>query len=438
MIFCQLSIVGYHLVWGHISARMTRVSRGVSPLLGGRGDIVLKGKNVVVGVCGGIAVYKVVDVVSRLKKLGADVDVIMTENATRFVSPITFRSISHNPVACDMFEEPKSWDIRHISLAEKADIILVAPATANIIGKLANGIADDMLSTTVMAAKAPVLIVPAMNTNMFENPVVQNNLTRLESLGYHIMEPGTGLMACGTSGKGRLPEPEEIVREVQDRLAAGKDLDSCRILITAGPTREPVDPVRFISNHSSGKMGYSIAEAAVQRGADVMLVSGPVSLSKPKASKMVKVETAEEMLDAVMKNQEDYDIFIMVAAVADYRCVSVAGEKIKKKEDKLTLELTKNPDIAKELGKIKGNRLLVGFSAETGDLEENAKGKLAAKNLDMIVANDVTQEGAGFGTDTNIVRMFFKDGTSRQLPIMSKKSVANEILDEIKRIRAKQ
>lgn len=392
----------------------------------------LKGKTVVVGVSGGIAIYKVVDVVSRLVKLGADVHVIMTDNASEFVTPLTFRSISHNPVITDMFEEPKNWDIQHISIANKADLFVVAPATANIIGKVANGIADDMLSTTIMATKAPVLFIPAMNTYMYENPIVQDNMSKLQKLGYLFMEPGVGAMAeKGFYGKGRLPEPQNIVDKVVEVFQVKKDLEGKRILITAGPTREIIDPVRYISNHSSGKMGYAVAEAAAQRGAYVKVVSGPVNLAKPMAVDIVPVTTALEMHKEVMDNYEDYDILIMVAAVADYRCLETSDQKIKKSEDTLTLTLTKNPDIARDVGKVKGNRILVGFCAETNDLIENAKSKIQSKNLDMIVANDVTLEGAGFGTDTNIVKLIDRSGRIKELPIMSKSKVAHEMLNEI-------
>ncbi|MCX7711640.1 MAG: bifunctional phosphopantothenoylcysteine decarboxylase/phosphopantothenate--cysteine ligase CoaBC [Clostridia bacterium] len=395
----------------------------------------LKGKTIVVGVCGGIAAYKVVDVVSRLRKQHAQVHVIMTEHATRFVAPLTFQSLSNNPVVTDMFAEPKTWDVEHISLARKADMMLVAPATANIIGKVANGIADDMLSTVIMATTAPVLFVPAMNYAMYENLVVQENISKLERFGYRFMEPDTGVMAAeGESGKGRLPEPEKIVQEVLKTVTVDQDLKGRRILITAGPTREPMDPVRYISNHSSGKMGYALAEAAAGRGAAVTLVSGPVNIQKPENVSTVDVTTADDMLEAVLARQADQDIFIMVAAVADYKCASIADKKIKKTQDRFTVEMVKNPDIAKEIGKIKGNRILVGFSAETNDLESNARSKLDSKNLDMIVANDVTQEGAGFGTDTNIVKIIRKDGTINEFPIMSKLDVAREILDEINKL----
>ncbi|WP_265442984.1 bifunctional phosphopantothenoylcysteine decarboxylase/phosphopantothenate--cysteine ligase CoaBC [Acetivibrio straminisolvens] len=391
----------------------------------------LKGKTVVVGVCGGIAAYKAVELVSRLKKLGADVHVIMTANAVKFVAPLTFRSICHNPVITDMFEEPKMWDIQHVSLAQKADLIVVAPATANIIGKVAGGIADDMLSTTIMAANSPVLFVPAMNDKMYENPIVQGNINRLASLGYLFMEPDTGLMACGTNGKGRFPSPEAIVDYVKGILSKKSDYEGLRILVTAGPTREPIDPVRYISNHSSGKMGYAVAKAALERGAFVKLVTGPVNITPPSGAEVVCVTSAIDMYNEVMKSYESFDVLVMVAAVADYRCASVSESKIKKSGDRFTVELVKNPDIAAELGKVKGDRVLVGFSAETDNLLENAALKLASKNMDMIVANDVTVEGAGFGVDTNIVKFIKRDGSSIDLPIMSKEDVAHRILDEV-------
>lgn len=390
----------------------------------------LEGKTVVVGVCGGIAAYKVVEVVSRLQKLHADVNVIMTESAAKFVTPLTFRSISHNPVITDMFDDPVKWDIQHISLATKADIIVVAPATANIIGKVANGIADDMLSTTIMATKAPVVFVPAMNTKMYENPIVQENIKKLTERGYIFLEPETGLMACGTTGAGRLPEPSSIVESVRELVCGKVDLKDLKVLITAGPTQEPIDPVRYISNRSSGKMGYAIATQASKRGAQVKLISGPVNIKTPFGVEVVGVKTADEMFNEVMKSYEAFDMLIMVAAVADYRCAQIAEKKIKKKGDNLTIELIKNPDIAKELGKVKGNRVLVGFSAETNDLVNNACEKLAAKNLDLIIANDVTQEGAGFGTDTNIIKIIKRNGDIIDLPIMSKAQAGDKILDE--------
>lgn len=393
--------------------------------------MLLNGKSVVVGVCGGIAAYKVVDVVSRLKKQGADVDVIMTEHAVKFVAPLTFRSLSHRPVITGMFEEPEKWDIIHMSLAQKADILVIAPATANMIGKLASGIADDMLTTTVMATKAPVLIVPAMNYNMYDNPILQTNIEKLKSLGYKFMEPDTGMMAEGTSGKGRLPEPAAIEEMIVGMLKPARDFEGLKVLVTAGPTRESVDPVRYITNHSSGKMGYAVAEAAAERGAEVLLISGPVSIGKPAGVELVSVTTAKEMYTAVMENYAAYDIVIMAAAVADYRPADISDIKIKKKEDEMTLKLERTTDIAKEVGKAKGNRVLVGFCAETNDLLENARKKIASKNLDMIVANDVTKKGAGFGTDTNIITIIRKDGSVLELPIMSKQSAAHRIMDEI-------
>ena len=391
----------------------------------------LEGKTVVVGVCGGIAAYKVVEVVSRLKKLQADVNVIMTESAAKFVTPLTFRSISQNPVITDMFDEPVKWDIQHISLATKADVIVVAPATANIIGKVANGIADDMLSTTIMASKAPVVFVPAMNTNMYENPIVQENIKKLSEHGYIFLEPETGLMACGTTGSGRLPEPSAIVESVGEIVCAKCDLKDLKILITAGPTQESIDPVRYISNHSSGKMGYAVAAQASKRGAQVKVISGPVNIKTPCGVEVVGVKTADEMFNEVIKSYEDFNVLIMVAAVADYKCADISEKKIKKRDEKLTIELVKNPDIAKELGRVKGNRILVGFSAETNDLINNACEKLSAKNLDLIVANDVTQEGAGFGTDTNIIKIIKRDGDINDFPIMRKAEVGDKILDEV-------
>jgi len=399
--------------------------------------MLLKGKSVVVGVCGGIAAYKVVDVVSRLKKHGAEVDVIMTAHAEKFVTPLTFRSLTHKPVITDMFEDPEQWDIRHISLAQKADLFVIAPATANIIGKLAAGIADDMLSTTVMATKARVLIVPAMNYNMYANPIVQQNIERLRAMGYMFMEPDTGMMSAeGLSGKGRLPEPAVIVETVLGILKTDRDFEGLKVLVTAGPTREPIDPVRYITNHSSGKMGYAVAKAAADRGAEVLLISGPVSLEKPAEVDFIAVNSAAEMFATVMRNYEDFDICVMVAAVADYRSAEVSDIKIKKKDDNMTLQLEKNTDISKELGKVKGSRILVGFCAETNDLLENARKKIEAKNLDMIVANDVTIEGAGFGTDTNIIKIVKKDGSVIELPLMSKLSAAHRIMDEIATLRS--
>ncbi|MGE5614433.1 MAG: bifunctional phosphopantothenoylcysteine decarboxylase/phosphopantothenate--cysteine ligase CoaBC [Bacillota bacterium] len=397
--------------------------------------MVLKGKSVVVGVCGGIAAYKAADVVSRLTKMGADVNVIMTANAQKFITPLTFRTLSQNPVAADMFAEPEQWNIKHVSLANKADLLLIAPATANIIGKIASGIADDLLSTTVMATRAPVLFVPAMNFNMYENAIVQQNIEKLKSLGYFFMEPDTGRMAEGSYGKGRLPEPAAIVDKVVGMLKPLRDLEGLRILVTAGPTRERLDPVRFISNLSSGKMGYAVAKAAIERGADVVLISGPVELKCPEGAELVKVTTAEEMYRAVMSRFEACDVVVMAAAVADYRVAEVSDVKIKKSENEFMVKLVKNTDILAELGRIKGDKMLVGFCAETCNLMEHAACKMDVKNLDMIVANDVTMEGAGFGTDTNIIKILKRDGTVLDLPLMSKLDAGHRILDEINGMR---
>ncbi len=391
----------------------------------------LKGKTVVVGVCGGIAAYKVVEVVSRLKKLKAEVHVIMTKSAESFVAPLTFQSLSNNYVVRDMFSEPKNWEVEHISLARKADLIVVAPATGNVIGKVAGGIADDMLTTTIMAAQVPVLFVPAMNHAMYANPILKSNISKLEKLGYMFMEPGTGAMAAeGEHGKGRLPEPGHIVERLLDILLPDRDMEGIKVLVTAGPTREAIDPVRYISNRSSGKMGYSLAEAALKRGARVTLVSGPVSIPCPHGAELIRVVSAQEMHSEVMKAYAGFDMLIMVAAVADYRCAEISPDKIKKTGDDMTIRLVKNPDIARDLGKVKGRRLLVGFSAETENLLSNAKSKLKDKNMDMIAANDVSAEDAGFDSDTNIVKLVKRDGCLVELPKMSKKDVAHKILDE--------
>lgn len=395
------------------------------------GGNLFKGKTIVVGVCGGIAAYKVVETVSRLTKLHANVHVMMTENATKFVTPLTFQSISHNPVITDMFESPEAWDIKHIAIAEKADLFVIVPASANVIGKVANGIADDMLTTTIMATKAPVLFVPAMNTNMYENPIVERNIEKLCKDGYLFLEPDSGLMACGTSGKGRLPEANVIIERIKEILFKKLDMEGLKVLVTAGPTVEQIDPVRFISNHSSGKMGYAVAEMAAIRGAKVLLVSGPVHIAAPAGIEIVNVNTADEMAEAVLENYADFDIFIMIAAVADYKSADIADLKIKKSSDEMAIKLVKNKDIAKELGLIKGDRILVGACAETNDLIENAKSKIKSKNMDLIMANDVTIEGAGFGNDTNIVKIIGKDGDILDVPLTSKKNVANVLLDEI-------
>ena len=393
----------------------------------------LKDKTVVIGVSGGIAVYKVCDVVSRLKKLGANVHVIMTKSATEFVAPLTFQSLSQNYVVSDMFEEPKTWDVEHISLAKKADVFLIAPATANVIGKIACGISDDMLSTTVMATKGKVLIAPAMNTNMYENPIVQRNIDTLKALNYDFIEPESGRLACGDMGKGKLASPENIVEAVVRALTKKQDLKGERIIITAGPTVEAIDPVRYLTNRSTGKMGYAIAKEAIGRGAEVTLVSGPTKLEPPKnLRKFIKIESAQEMYEAVLDNLDENQVIIKSAAVADYKPKSYCNKKIKKNDDDLVISLDRNKDIAYEIGKIKNDKILVGFAAETNDLIENAKNKVKKKNLDFIVANDLTKEGAGFGVDTNIVKIIDKDGIILEYPIMKKEEVANVILDKVK------
>ena len=381
----------------------------------------LKDKTVVIGVSGGIAVYKTLDVVSRLRKLGVNVNVIMTKSATEFVTPLSFQSLSQNYVVCDMFEDPKTWDVEHISLAKRADVFLIAPATANVIGKIANGIADDMLTTTVMATKAKVLIAPAMNTNMYENPILQRNINTLKELGYNFVEPESGRLACGDTGKGKLASPETIVDEVVKLLSKGQDLKGKSIIVTAGPTVESIDPMRYITNRSTGKMGYSIAKEAIERGADVTLITGPTNLTPPQnLKKLVKIESAKDMYEAVLANLDENDVVIKSAAVADYKPKNYSNKKIKKSDDDLVIELDRNKDIAQEIGKIKNNKILVGFAAETNDLIENASLKIKKKNLDFIVANDLTKEGAGFGVDTNIVKIIDKEGNITEYPKMKK------------------
>ncbi|NLC06722.1 MAG: bifunctional phosphopantothenoylcysteine decarboxylase/phosphopantothenate--cysteine ligase CoaBC [Syntrophomonadaceae bacterium] len=391
----------------------------------------LQGKVIVVGVCGGIAAYKIADVVSRLKKLQAEVHVIMTQSATEFITPLTLGTLSQNAVAVDMFWQTGDPHIHHIELAQRADLILIAPATANMVGKIANGIADDLLSTTVMAATVPLMLVPSMNVHMYENPIFQENLRKLRGHGYRIIEPASGHLACGDTGKGRLPEVEVIVQEVVDFLTRKQDLIGRRIIVTAGGTREALDPVRFISNRSTGKMGYAVAEAARNRGAEVILISAPTFLPPPAGVQVVSVTSAREMHAAVMEHFPDCDAVIKTAAVADYRPRVPAEQKIKKSDGPLVIELERNPDILYELGQRKNRQVLVGFAAETQDLTEYAREKIEKKNLDFIVANDVTREGAGFGTDTNIVSFIFPDGRVFPLPQMSKAEIADRILDEV-------
>ena len=397
----------------------------------------LKGKKIVLGVTGGIAVYKAVDLVSRLRKQGCQVRVVMTEHAQQFVTPLTFKEISGNQVAVSMWSSNQEFNVEHIALANWADAFVVAPATANIIAKMAYGLADDLLSTTLLAAQAPIVVCPAMNTGMYENAATQENLAKLQGRGVTVMPPAVGKLACGTSGAGRLPEPQEIV-EFLSAFFAKREGDLCglKVLVTAAGTREPIDPVRFVGNRSSGKMGYAVAQMAAERGAEVLLVSGPSALAIPANVKAIKVETTNEMLEACLEAYEAADIVIKAAAVADYRPRDVADQKIKKKtDDALTVVMDKNPDILKTLGAQKTHQVLVGFAAETQNLLENARDKVVKKNLDMIVANDVTAAGAGFNADTNIVKFLFANGDVRSLEQMPKVDVANCILDEALKIR---
>lgn len=396
----------------------------------------LEGKNVLLGVTGGIAAYKAADLVSKLVKQGANVDVIMTEGATKFVTPLTFQTMSVNQVHTEMFSLVTDFDVEHISLAKKADIILVAPATANTIGKIANGIADNMLTTVIMASTAKIIFAPAMNTNMYCNPIVQENMKRLEELGHEFIETGVGRLACGDYGAGKMAEPADIV----DYLIATfvkKDLIGRKVLITAGPTMEPLDPVRYITNHSSGKMGYSIAKNALDRGAEVILITGPSNLDPPKKAKLIRVNTTEEMFKAVGDYFETCDVLIKSAAPLDYRPDTVSGEKIKKSDDILKINLVRNPDIAAFYGQKKDKQIIVGFAAETNNLLEYALGKLQRKNFDFIVANDVTSPGAGFKADTNIATLINKDGSIEEYPLMDKSLLAEKILDKVNELLVK-
>jgi phosphopantothenoylcysteine decarboxylase / phosphopantothenate---cysteine ligase len=391
----------------------------------------LDGKNILLCVTGGIAVYKAAALTSKLSQAGAVVRVILSDSAAEFVTPLTFQALSRNDVYMSTFDEKDSKKIAHIDLADWADLILVAPATANVIGKLAGGIADNMITTTLLAATAPVWIAPAMNVHMYEHPAVKRNIETLKQYGYTFIEPGEGYLACGYVGKGRLEEPEIIVEKINEYFSksVGK-LASKTIIITAGPTRENIDPVRYITNHSTGKMGYAIAEAAVKTGAKVILISGPVSLTPPQGVQVVPVESAQEMYEAVFNYFAEADIVIKSAAVADYRPKIYYDRKIKKQPGEQTIELERTKDILMELGQRKENQILIGFAAETDHVEEYAKKKLISKNADMIVANNVQEAGAGFGTDTNIVTFYKKDGTEKKLPLLSKTEVACQILDE--------
>ena len=391
---------------------------------------------VVLGVTGCIGAYKACEVLRELQRRGAEVRVVMTAAATRFVTPMTFEALSRHPVFHDQWAPGANSDIRHISLADEADLLLVAPATANILGKLARGIADDPLSTLYLATKAPVLVAPAMNVNMLEHPAVQENLATLRARGVGVVEPGSGYLACGWLGKGRLAEVGEIVDAAMAALARRRDLEGETVLVTAGPTVEDVDPVRFVSNRSSGKMGYRLAEAARDRGARVILVSGPTSLAAPHGVDVVAVRSAEEMQRAVADRVGPATVVIAAAAVSDYRPAAASASKIKKTDGAVTLELVRTPDILKGLGEAKGGRVLVGFAAETEDLVANARKKLEAKSLDLVVANDVTAAGAGFGGDTNAAVLLRRDGGRVDVPLASKREVAERILDEVRALRA--
>ncbi len=396
----------------------------------------LKGKNIVLGVTGGIACYKACELASALVKQHADVQVIMTENATKFVSPMTFEQLTGNKALTDTFDRNFVHSVEHISVADKADMVIIAPATANIIAKFAHGIADDMLTTTVLACRCPKAIAPAMNTAMYENPVTQDNIKTLIHYGWEVIEPDTGRLACGAVGKGKLVTPERLLEACIHTAAHEKDMTGMKVLVTAGPTREALDPVRFLTNHSSGKMGYAIAKAAARRGADVTLVSGKVDLPKPAYINVVDIVSAQDMYDAVMANSESADIIIKAAAVADYRPATVADNKIKKSDDDLSIPLERTKDILKTLGENKKDgQFLCGFSMETENMIENSKAKLIKKGLDMIAANNVKVEGAGFGTDTNILTLITKDD-QKELPIMSKDEAADALLDAILKARA--
>jgi len=391
----------------------------------------LKGKRIVLGVTGGIAAYKAAEFVRLLVKEEADVHVVMTENAQKFIAPLTFQTLSGNPVVSDPFALLEDAEIRHIALADLAELVVILPATANIIGKIANGIADDFLSTMLMATKAPVLLVPSMNVNMWENKALQRNIQTLIGMGYHLMEPGEGELACHWYGKGRLPELNEVVEKMED-LFSRKDLKGEKIVITGGPTQEPIDPVRFITNPSSGKMGYALAKMARRRGAEVILITGPVALPLPRTDiQWVPVRSAGEMREAVFAHLEGSSVVIKAAAVSDYRPKVTSEKKIKKGSSDYILALERTKDILEELGKKKGNRILVGFAAETEDVTENAKKKLLEKNLDLIVVNDVTKPGAGFRSDTNQVKILYPSGQVKDLPLMTKEEVSQFILDDV-------
>jgi len=399
----------------------------------------LTGKEIVLGVTGGIAAYKSAEIVSRLRHSGANVHVIMTRNATEFIAPLTFQTLSANQVVTDTFEAPEYWNVEHVALAKLADIFVVAPATANILAKMASGIADDMLSTTLLATKAQILVAPAMNTGMWTAPATQNNVKVLKERGVRMIGPESGMLACGDEGAGRMSEPETIVEEICRILSRKQDYAGKKVLITAGATRERLDPVRFITNDSSGKMGFAIAEAARDRGAEVTVIRGSVTAEIPAGIRMIRIESARELYDAMMQKAPEQDVIIQAAAVSDYRPAEQKDRKIKKESGSdLTLILTENPDIAKAVGEQKKpGQTLVGFAAETDNLLKNAKSKLGKKKLDLIVANDVTKPGAGFNVDTNIAVLITSDGSTEE-PLQTKRQLAERILDKVLEIRNKQ
>ena len=391
----------------------------------------LKGKTVLLGVTGSIAAYKIAYLASALKKLHAQVHVLMTQNATNFINPITFETLTGNKCLVDTFDRNFQFSVEHVSIAKQADVVMIAPASANVIGKLAHGIADDMLTTTIMACKCKKIVSPAMNTNMYENPIVQDNLAILQHYGYEVIEPASGYLACGDTGAGKMPEPEMLLDYILREIAKEKDLLGRKVLVTAGPTQEAIDPVRYITNHSSGKMGYALAKAAMLRGADVTLVSGPCAIEPPPFVKLVPVVTAKEMFDAVTSVSFEQDIIIKAAAVADYRPASVRDEKIKKKDDDMFIALERTDDILKYLGEHKPDgQFLCGFSMETENMIGNSRVKLIRKNLDMVAANNVKMAGAGFQGDTNVLTLITQD-EEVSLPLMSKEDAAGKILDKI-------
>nr|WP_178631446.1 bifunctional phosphopantothenoylcysteine decarboxylase/phosphopantothenate--cysteine ligase CoaBC [uncultured Mediterraneibacter sp.] len=395
----------------------------------------LKGKTVLLGISGSIAAYKIAYLASALKKLNADVHVLMTQNATNFINPITFETLTGNKCLVDTFDRNFEFSVEHVSLAKKADVALIAPASANVIGKLAHGIADDMLTTTVMACKCKKIISPAMNTNMFENPIVQDNLKTLEHYGYEVINPAVGYLACGDTGAGKMPEPEVLAEYILKEIAREKDMKGLKVLVTAGPTQEAVDPVRYITNHSTGRMGYAIAKVCMQRGAEVTLVTGPSALKKPEFVQTVAITSAKEMFDEVTSRAPEQDIIIKAAAVADYRPKHVSDQKMKKKEDDMALEMERTDDIIAYLGAHKPEKqFLCGFSMETEHMLENSRKKLKKKNLDMIVANSLKVEGAGFGGDTNVVTIITEE-KEEELGKMSKEDTAAKILDHILEVR---